>query len=145
MEDELVGFEVARLAKEVGFNESCYAYYIDNVNRVVNRISNFELTSHKINEKILVDNKSIFLTHYLAPTQSLLHKWLRENHNIHIQIEWWNDDTWSAKLVGNMFSEIPESYEAENYKSYEEALEIALLKALEYIKNINSTYLNKQK
>ena len=54
MEDTLINFETAKLAKEKGFD---FIYIIDN-----------ELTNHSL------------------ITQSLLQKWLREIHSIHIEV-----------------------------------------------------------
>jgi hypothetical protein len=69
-------------------------------------------------------------------TQSLLQKWIREKHDIHIEIRVWNDNTWSAQLVSDTyFKEDDDSYEAWGCSSYEEALEIGLVEALSIIDN----------
>jgi len=67
----------------------------------------------------------------LPPTQSLLQKWLRENHNIHIVIS----PTMGAIIVELLnpaltWGSIPPQ------KSYEEALEAGLIEALKLI-NLN--------
>ena len=56
MTDTLVSFAAAILAKEKGFNEPC---------------------SHRYNVGATSE-----LNDLLAPTQSLLQRWLREKHNI---------------------------------------------------------------
>ena len=112
MEDTLIGPEVAKLAKEKGFNAICRHAYKDNNNIPIN-----------------FDNGccyDILSEHYtICPTQSLLQKWLREKHNIDIYCIpcetqlgditlWKSDDT----FVG----------------TYEEALEVGLIKGLKLIK-----------
>ena len=69
--DEIVTFEVAKLAKEKGFNEKCNFYYqkgVINTDGCFNRY-----------------NKGV---EYIcsAPTQSLLQRWLREEKEIIIAI-----------------------------------------------------------
>ena len=84
---------------------------------------------------------------YLAPTQSLLQKWLREIHGIEISIraiKWENDKLKTGLVL--------DSYEYEMYplnkpyyiyhkvsgfKTYEQALEQALLESLKLIKDEN--------
>lgn len=70
-----------------------------------------------------------------APTQALLQRWLREKHQIHIELSFWENDTWSAQLVGDMFPEDMDEFDAFGRNTYEDALEIALVKALNLIDN----------
>ena len=118
MEDTLVGPEVAKLAKEKGFNAICRHAYKDNNNIPIN-----------------FDNGccyDILSEHYtICPTQSLLQKWLREKHNI-IVIPNYGD-------LSNKFSyDIVYKDDYRNgdflYKTYEEALEIGLIEGLKEIK-----------
>lgn len=124
MEDQLISFETAKLAKEKGFNLHVdYLYYIQNV--VLHRAGNI---NPKYKEPIHNDWVSV-------PTQSLLQKWLRNNHNIHIKLEWYEDGDWEYWLIGDMFSY---QEDGEYYSSYEEALEEGLKGALSELKNIES-------
>jgi len=70
-----------------------------------------------------------------ACSQSLLQKWIREVHNIHIEICVWVDNTWSAQLVysKSAYDAADQVYDAMYMSSYEEALEIGLQKALDTI------------
>jgi hypothetical protein len=133
MEDQLILFETAKLAKEKGlsykdlssFEGSWLCYQLNYPKYKPNWFSGY-FTGH--------DTQN-FNTLLLAPTQSLLQKWLREVHNIHIiivppgilKIEksyvsihtinqthtiWFNPDKWI---------------------SYEESLEKGLLQALKLI------------
>ena len=69
--EDYVSFETAKLLKESGFNEPCYACYI---NREISHYdylaTNFELIDGVIS----------------APTLQMAMKWLRKVHNIHIAI-----------------------------------------------------------
>lgn len=82
MQEENVTFEVAKLAKEKGFNEECRNYYQDSKRAGVfsiNKIDNQTIDDLHNNDKYCV-------IHFSTPTQSLLQRWLREVHNIHINI-----------------------------------------------------------
>jgi hypothetical protein len=75
---------------------------------------------------------------YSIPTQSILQKWLREKHNIHIEIYlghdenkiWWNVELYKIELGYNFE---PTNLEDIGGDSYEEALEFGLQKALKLI------------
>lgn len=74
---------------------------------------------------------------YLAVSQSLLQKWLREVHNLHIELTWNNDLTHKYMFQihsVNKFCEVDCKIE---YNTYEEALEEGLFQALKLIKNEN--------
>lgn len=120
MEDTLVGPEVAKLAKEKGFNAICRHAYKDNNNIPIN-----------------FDNGccyDILSEHYtICPTQSLLQKWLREVHNIKVTVlpsyrKGFNK-YFIEILNTNKFKQL-DSY----YETYEEALEVGLIEGLKEIK-----------
>jgi hypothetical protein len=80
MKEQLISFETAKLAKEKGFDGICdYLWNFPRSNKL-------ETCKHKNSE--LNKDKAW----YSAPTQSLLQKWLREKHSIHVyplmQREW---------------------------------------------------------
>lgn len=114
MKDTLVGFEVAKLAYENKFDVDCDENYSNNGE--------------------LVHNFSYLEAIYSAPTQSLLQRWLREKHDIHILI-----DTDNCKEFGtclNVTNNPDESgYWTYFYNSYEDALEFSLQQALNLINN----------
>lgn len=128
MEEVLVSFETAKLAREKGFiymKANCFG---DNMC--------YQLPDGELINAL----KGNTVTGYiLAPTQSLLQKWLREEHKISIII----DDCFikhdfidETKLV---FDYTLSSLGKQNYKfsktfnSYEEALEFGLLQALQMV------------
>ena len=137
MEDTLISFEVAILAKEKGFNKKVlfsYEYsdkksflYCGGVlyNSSKNKYGytenlEYNLYNHNSHKKLKV---------YSAPSQSLLQKWLREKHNIEVYIIPW---IYNNKTVYDFFV----NYEGESraYSTYELALESGLLEGLKLIK-----------
>ena len=118
MQDELVGLEVALLAKEKGFTckiQNCAWKYLDE-----------NCQAMRYDEKTCV----------LIPTQSLLQKWLREKHKtnaipeplldgeeIVYQYKVYSFSIKKRKDFGDFY-----------YKTYEDCLEAALLQALNLIK-----------
>ena len=115
MEEQLISFETAKLAKEKGFNEKCIFHYLDSG----------ELYAYDSgNRSARINNNSIIYT----PTQSLLQKWIREVHNIDIWVERYLRE-------GDYFCKSTSFYDNQNpHKTYEEALEAGLIEALKLIK-----------
>lgn len=125
--ERLIDKGTAILAKKVGFLLYCDHYYA--------RYSSEIFHSHgAINNNILGDMK------YAAPLQSSLQKWLREKHHIHVMIgvddlDWWwqlYDSSANGRL--KEYNQITESYAGK--KTYKEAMEEGLFKALEILKTI---------
>jgi len=111
MQEQLISYQVAKLAKEKGFNISGENIY-----------ENKELLCEV--EFKNWNNGTLCL---LAPTQSLLQKWLREIHNIFITV---NINLYCAIFHNNDFYMV-----TDEYNSYEEALEFGLFEALKLIEN----------
>lgn len=118
MKEEIISFETAKSAKEKGFNEVCNSCY--DINGKV---------YHGMNHK-----NDLGENVFSAPTQSLLQKWIREVHNIYVNIEYWNAISNNHKYKINYFREINNTIFGNFYKSYEEALEKGLQEALKLIK-----------
>ncbi len=163
MKEILITFQVAKLAKEKGFSEYGYYFYteedglcsIDSDGDILNiydeNLNQIDYRYDSNGDFWFNDEGDVFYTpeKYLAPTQSLLAKWLREEHNIHIKIDDFIDDKtgieWDYEIViigtdldekGNYIPLI--SYDMNNsierkFKTYEEALELGLLEALNLI------------
>ena len=160
MKEQLISFETAKLAKEKGFGlgENDYVilptvYELDG-----SLYNNGELTgsverkyrnnSNHLGADTIDDfEASVFcldnsLDEYiLAPTQSLLQRWLREQHNINITIHELdyrytiikNKPSWIYKLLGIGNNNL--NFESDmNYNKYEVALESGLQEALKLIK-----------
>lgn len=124
--EQLVSFEIAKLAKEKGFKEKCFRQYFDTGTMTV--CSNKQEVVFGTCEELGYGDKDKFL----APTQSLLQKWLRENKDIHIiigssNIKGYNFCFSSEKgLTGFSTNTFP-------FETYEEALEKALFEALSFV------------
>ncbi len=125
MKDQLIEFTTAKLAKEKGLMDSeCDRYY----------------------EAYDIDGKlgNIYLSDSIydinAPTQSLLQRWLREKHSIHITINisnrgryYWLYNEFDIKEVSNIMFWIRQNISNIKYDTYEEALEQGLIEALKLI------------
>jgi hypothetical protein len=137
MEDTLISFKTAKLAKEKGFNKKVlfsYEYsdkksflYCGGVlyNSSKNKYGytenlEYNLYNHNSHKKLKV---------YSAPSQSKLQAWLREKHNIEVYIIPW---VYNNKTVYDFFV----NYEGESmaYSTYELALETSLIEGLKHIK-----------
>ena len=126
--EEIVTFEVAKLAKEKGFpQDECgvnIGYYAwDGLRKIHSLVNSFAWYNDEYNHDNL----------FLAPTQSLLQRWLREEKGYYVypffdnvQLKWdWvcrekTGDKW-IPLVG---------YDFHLFDTYELALEAALKYAL---------------
>lgn len=145
LEEKLISFETAILAKEKGFKNACDGF----VNKDNEYIfmpdllypNNSEFSHNSEEDPEVVEWKELMKTLVLAPTQSLLQKWLREVHNIHITLfpEDKDDKTkiWISELYTLNYGEDSEvSYlkQGGTKITYEEALEVGLQEALKQIK-----------
>ena len=108
MEDTHITFETAKLAKEKGFEFRVMWEYI------LGFKNNYERDKY-------------------LPTQSLLSKWLREQHNIIVLVDYEGIDGYYYKFYS--YKEGNKNYDAsdKNYNTYEEAYEIGLQEALKLI------------
>jgi len=115
MEDTLITFPTAKLAKEKGFNISSRS---DGIGTDV-------FINGKLTHTIFYDKN-----HIHAPTQSLLQRWLREVHKKHINVQpfYYKGDfiSWNLKIHN--------TYYKDKFNTYEEALEQGLFEALKLIK-----------
>ena len=131
MQDQLISFETATLAYEKGFHQPIGLGIKYNLGQYYTHKG--ELNGDCIDQIKAYMNKEPFPYKVVnAPTQSLLQKWLREVHQIHIEIGWW-DTGWSAQMIGDQLIS-DDTYEAFDKDTYEEALEIGLQFALKSIK-----------
>lgn len=122
MNDILITLQTAKLAKKKGFIGSCNGWYSYR-------------KGNPLRDGHVIDYVGIE-TCFLAPTQSLLQRWLRDKHNINLSCypidnvshEWYCeiDDLWLS-------SNLSESVITKYYNSYEDALEAGLQEALNLI------------
>jgi len=133
MKEELITLDTAKLAKEKGFDITTKSFYgCDNPSSGIepNKLITIELKK----EGVVQSQEGTYV--YNAPTQSLLQKWIREVHNIHIIIGifYFID----SNTTGYNVEEI---VELDTYiiichnptVTYEESLELGLQRALRLI------------
>jgi len=125
MTDQLISFETAKLAKEKGFNEECdWNYCIETYD--------FPTGLHVVEGNIYRFRLGV-IRNACAPTQSLLQKWLRDEHKIHITIYSSSQESWMFRIT-KPHQKLLEGLYAEDFETYEEALEEGLQEALKLIK-----------
>ena len=150
--EQLISFETAKLTKEKQFQEYTSYFYteetglcsIDGDGDILN-IYNNDLTLKDIiwdcngdfwyNE--IEDEEDVYAQtyepiKYPAPTQSLLQKWLREKHKIHITIFSSSQESWMFRIT-KPNQMLTEGIYGEDFITYEEALEVGLQEALKLI------------
>lgn len=133
MKEQIISFETAKLAKEKGLTDKEYStsYYFPD-----GKIDLDKLMKNTINK---TDNMVFY-----APTQTLLQKWIREEHRIHLVIEpsvqgdelVWDCQWISTKIHNKTYkSFLPQWATTNCCDSYEQALEEGLVKTLKMIKS----------
>lgn len=133
MKDELITYETAVLAEEKGFEGMVYAMY-DAIFGYLDytRVNEYDKYSYDLFHSTAEVSKTAFP----APTQSLLQRWLREEHDITVNAY----RTWAmhcsynySVLQGNdVDNEIIQACEPN--RTYEQALEAGLQEALKLIR-----------
>jgi hypothetical protein len=136
--EEICTYEVAKLAKEKGFNCKVYNYY-QATKHYCETLRGIEL--HSVCWKLETDD---CYSRYnegsediiSAPTQSLLHRWLRKEKALYIQITLW-EKGWYYDIWAFEYYEEEKEYAAKmlhqssDFATYELALEDALKYSLE--------------
>lgn len=127
MDEQLITLKTARLAKKKKFNNESEYAWLDMGEGEVPYIQHF--TSYGNRDALFNINTEHF--GYLAPTQSLLQKWLREEHSISIIIPF----TCGYSVTFNLIKKdgLCEYPNSAYYDTYEEALENGLALALEKV------------
>jgi hypothetical protein len=131
MEEQLVTFETAKLAKEKGFHWKAKCYHSDGTFQNRDQLTNY-------NNKMFVHGDEYLIS---APTQSLLQKWLREVHNLNVWVSSKTTDKGNTIFIPHGRT-IPDTIkkglvkDVIAYKTFdnnEEALEFGLQEALKLI------------
>ena len=129
MQEQLISFETAKLAKEKGFNIPVI-YVFDDIDGT--------LTASYVKNVFDLLNYNTSIHKCSRPTQSLLQKWLREKYKIQILIQHYThikDGELYAGFVYNpniIYCDTPCPV-IRKALTYEEALEICLQKSLKLI------------
>jgi len=121
MEEQLITFETAVLARSKGFNEPTKQFYSITVTTEAQILACEDLVA---NTELIHDSE---IKDYSAPTQSFLQKWLRESRNVIVFVQpsfrGWNNNL--SLTINN---------QALVFQSYEKALEAGLIEALNKLK-----------
>ena len=133
IEESYISFDTAKLLKEAGFDLSCRGVY------VTDRTGYYEFREYdnkQTTDDLCWNIEDGFQYEYLAPTQALAEKWLREVYNIAIY-SLYDDDMEQWFYVVDAFTKNPviDVFQSgSEYDSYEEALESGLQEAIKLIK-----------
>ena len=128
MEDQLITFETAKLAKEKGFT----------LNIIGSHIFNYYEDSGTLGH---ISWGHLHLNNPAAVPQSILHRWIREQHKIEIDVTFstitgtYKTTLWVKSDITNGDHYVPKKRigHIQTYNTYEQALEIGLEKALKLI------------
>jgi len=139
LEEKLIDFKTAILARECGFEEACKYYYFNNglhkEVQILQKPSGYDVNWND-NEYYGVSKDG--WKHYSAPNQALLQMWLRENHKLYVLVDYnFKGFFIKTKSYHKSLGEVIEigiCLNQEYFKSYEKAVEKGLYAALKTIK-----------
>lgn len=154
MEENLITYDTANIAKDAGYDIPCLNYYTTEYSRdkkpyITKGIeydsdgyTEFDWncnTEHSKGLKAPYPN-TYHKSQRSAPTQSLLQKWLRDIHNLYIEVYIKNNDlleevTFSYLILFKNEKSVDHLISEGNIQSYEDALEKGLQEALLIIRN----------
>lgn len=127
MKEQLISFKTAKLAKEKGFDPEC-------------NLSDYAFGTFDgvFKQKTLACRHAMIFSRWIndqekisAPTQSLLQKWLREEHGVHVcSISQYNTNRWFQHYYVTINGKTLDELE---FETYEEALEAGLYQSMELI------------
>jgi len=129
MKEQIINSETAKLAKKKGFKvPGRYAYALSIPDRYIDVNSCYGEALDDVESGRYVE----------APTQSLLQKWLREKHNLHITIMYLDCSLYFGYTIEDMstnsfLTEEVYGTHVEPFDLYEKALEEALRESLKQI------------
>ena len=133
IEESYVSFDTAKLLKEVGFDIPCRGIY------VTDRTGYYEFREYdnkQTTNDLCWDSEDGFQYEYLAPTQALADKWLREVYNVAIY-SLYDDDMEQWFYVVDAFTKNPviNGFQSgSEYDDYESAFEDGLREAIKLVK-----------
>lgn len=149
IKEDYVSFEIAKLLKEKGFDEGCFQYYVICLKWDGVPYQDYVIEFRRLypEDEPLINSKGLKCfseernkhSVFSAPTLQMVMKWLREVHNIHIEIlaNGFQSETYTYKAViqnRNIWYDYAEIYEYKvinPYDTYEEACEAAIKYCLE--------------
>ena len=127
IEEQLISFETAKLLKEKGFKE----YRNNKSYSSKGKISDWE---HYYDYNGKPETLGVYQDHIAAISQTFVQKWLREKHNIHIQIHHFTNQPMNGEMWENCYQLfLNDEGKHPYYRTYEETLELGLFEALNLI------------
>jgi len=126
MEEQRIEIKTAKLAKGKGFNLNIKGIYSDSI-----------FLDRELDTSLDYFHNPMFKFIYLAPTQALLQKWLREVHNIIVvalPYTTTSDERIIPSYIWMIYNTTASTNKHYPFTSYEEALEGGLIKGLKLIK-----------
>lgn len=134
MKERIISFETAKLAKEKGFKIPCYRHYNKEGKLIEHSLENGSSTDVEFEVELedLNENFNYYPERFNAPTQSLLQKWLREEHDVYLNITpmafrgvitHYKAEVAVPSMVWDEAIKVPDG-------NYEEVLEVGLREAL---------------
>lgn len=129
MEEQLISFETAKLAKEKGFKIPTKVMYKGN-EKSYGHNNEWGIDEKRLDGKFPYTNQQW----YSIPAQSVLQKWLREKYDIDVIINTYRNQNqkYYKYFISEKSKDVIKS--EEYYNIYEDALEIGLQEALKLIK-----------
>ena len=138
IEESYVSFDTARMLKDAGFDVPCRGVY------VTDRTGYHEFREYdnkQTKDDLCWNTEDGFQYEYLAPTQALAARWLREVHHLNVYACFdyvcFDDGErkWFFMRENTMINDYTSIYcSIVSYDSYEQALEAGLQEAVKLIK-----------
>lgn len=134
--EQYVSFETSKLLKEAGFDVPCRGIYR------TDRTGDYAFREHdrkQATDDLSWNSSDGFQYEYLAPTQALAARWLREVHGIAVDASFnppKQEKNWQF-FIGNMGDMVWAGdfrVSVHSYETYEQAMEDALQEAIKMIK-----------
>jgi hypothetical protein len=138
-----ITFETAKLARTIGFKESCFSYYSKDgvLHHPYLENGSSTDTDFRVDLEDLLDNHNEdYSNDYSAPYQAELQEWLRNIHNIQVYASSGTIDG-NGKYIDYIYTiNMNSSDHRDGYESYEDALDVGLLETLKLLKNAKSIH-----
>ena len=117
IQEDYCSFELSKLLKEKGFDGECVGCYWDSKKTFDVNYEPLSYSDGDLRDEVI-----------LAPTHQMAMKWLRERHNLHIEVIY---NPYYKEYKACMCRAIGDYNYTEFYSTYEQAVEAALKYSLE--------------
>ena len=128
IEEQFVSFDTAKILKEAGFDVPCRGIY--RAYRIGTSVFH-EYDRKSAKDDLCRNAVDGFQYEYLAPTQAMAARWLREVHNIDVMVDVYNRNYYICNVYKNKHLMIIRNIVT---SSFEEAFEEGLCEAIKLIK-----------